>query len=133
MTYTETIVHVIILLIVINLCYRLYRSIDLSIVNLGKSDDMNSSFIDRLHLIDHLIGAGVSFCGAAVLSSFLIVELLSAAFSEFIPLDVPSSMAFVVLLLGFSYQAWHLEREETEGHPFFHWVGRAGGKRRGDA
>lgn len=113
--------HGFIAMLLLLLAYRLYQGIRKGKANFELLD---STVDDRMHLLDHLIGSGSAFVGACFSFTFTAVELVGYMSGTPYDLEIPTNMSFVVLLAGMIYLTWHFEKEETEGHPFFHWIGR---------
>jgi len=85
---------------------------------------------DKLHLLDHLIGGVVSIIGSSSTASLLFVDLAMKVSGKIsLDLSILIGVSVIILIIGFIYQAWHFEKEETPEHAFYHWITRKGGRR----
>lgn len=115
---TEILSHFIMFMVLVVFSTRLWRCVMLGKTNF---DGAWSSTDDKIHLLDHLLGAGLSIVGSTASAVLLFIEMVSHLLGYPAQLHVAINAALTVTLTGSAYLAWHLEKEESPSHPFYHW------------
>lgn len=117
MSVAYLILHIITFVLLVIICHRVYRVILMGHHN-WKNDAICTS--DKIHVLDHLIGVLMLFIGTSVAASMTGVEVIGLLSGVHIDLEIPTNSAFIFMLIGICYVVWHLEKEETPTHPFYH-------------
>lgn len=110
--------HFIVFILVVIMCHRLYVALSLGVENFKCGI---AGATPRAHLIDHLIGGAISMLGSGLMAIVSFIEIVGHVSGSPLETAVSYFLSLIILICGGIYQAFHLQREETPGHEFFHW------------